>query len=124
MDLLLALQKEQNMGLVLITHDLAVVAETAQRVCVMYAGQAVEVGQVPQLFDIPRTLQRSAAQGDSRAQPGRRAPVDPAGHRAGRYDRPQGCLLSPRCPYVQDNCRAQRPPLTRKPTASPAASTR
>jgi dipeptide transport system ATP-binding protein len=53
MDLLLALQKEQNMGLVLITHDLAVVAETAQRVCVMYAGQAVEVGQVPQLFDIP-----------------------------------------------------------------------
>ena len=53
MDLLLALQKEQDMGLVLITHDLAVVAETAQRVCVMYAGQAVEVGHVPQLFVAP-----------------------------------------------------------------------
>jgi ABC-type dipeptide/oligopeptide/nickel transport system ATPase component len=52
MDLLLALQKEQNMGLVLITHDLAVVAETAQRVCdVRRPGR--EVGQVPQLFDIP-----------------------------------------------------------------------
>jgi len=67
MDLLLALQKEQNMGLVLITHDLAVVAETAQRVCVMYAGQAVEVGQVPQLFRYPGApVQRSAAQGDPR----------------------------------------------------------
>jgi dipeptide transport system ATP-binding protein len=53
MDLLVNLQKERNMALILITHDLAVVAETAQRVCVMYAGQAVEVGQVPELFDIP-----------------------------------------------------------------------
>ena len=53
MELLLNLQREQGMGLVLITHDLAVVAETAQRVCVMYAGQAVEIGSVPALFDAP-----------------------------------------------------------------------
>ncbi|MFH7416642.1 dipeptide ABC transporter ATP-binding protein DppD, partial [Pseudomonas syringae pv. tagetis] len=46
-ELLLSLQKEQNMAQVLITHDLAVVAETEQRVCEMYAGQAVEVGQLP-----------------------------------------------------------------------------
>jgi len=115
MDLLLALQKEQNMGLVLITHDLAVVAETAQRVCVMYAGQAVEVGQVPQLFDIPAHPYSEAllkaipehSLGASRLStlPG----IVP-----GRYDRPQGCLLSPRCPYVQDNCRAQRPTLDPK----------
>lgn len=115
MDLLLALQKEQNMGLVLITHDLAVVAETAQRVCVMYAGQAVEVGQVPQLFDIPAHPYSEAllkaipehSLGASRLStlPG----IVP-----GRYDRPQGCLLSPRCPYVQDSCRAQRPGLDPK----------
>lgn len=53
MELLVNLQKERNMALILITHDLAVVAETARRVCVMYAGQAVEVGQVPELFDVP-----------------------------------------------------------------------
>ena len=45
MELLLNLQRDEGMALVLITHDLAVVAETAQRVCVMYAGQAVELGQ-------------------------------------------------------------------------------
>ena len=54
MDLLLRLQREQGMGLVMITHDLAVVAEMAQRVAVMYAGQVVETGAVPGLFDAPR----------------------------------------------------------------------
>jgi dipeptide transport system ATP-binding protein len=125
MDLLLALQKEQNMGLVLITHDLAVVAETAQRVCVMYAGQAVEVGQVPgncSTFRAP--VQRSAAP---------RFPSTAWAPRACRRCRASspavttarsGCLLSPRCPYVQDNCRSSVQPWTRKATASPAASTR
>ena len=50
---LLLLQRDQDMALILITHDLAVVAETAQRVCVMYAGEAVEIGGVPALFDRP-----------------------------------------------------------------------
>lgn len=115
MDLLLALQKEQNMGLVLITHDLAVVAETAQRVCVMYAGQAVEVGQVPQLFDIPAHPYSEALLKaiPEHSQGAERLATLP-GIVPGRYDRPQGCLLSPRCPYVQDSCRAQRPTLDPK----------
>src|SRR6516164_3421246 len=54
MALLLKLQREQGMGLIMITHDLAVVAEMAQRVAVMYAGQIVETGPVPGLFDKPR----------------------------------------------------------------------
>ncbi|HEU6455826.1 MAG TPA: ABC transporter ATP-binding protein, partial [Roseateles sp.] len=54
MALLLRLQREQGMGLIMITHDLAVVAEMAQRVAVMYAGQIVETGPVPGLFDAPR----------------------------------------------------------------------
>jgi dipeptide transport system ATP-binding protein len=112
MDLLLALQKEQNMGLVLITHDLAVVAETAQRVCVMYAGQAVELGQVPALFDAPshpytEALLKAIPEHSAGAQ---RLATLP-GIVPGRYDRPQGCLLSPRCPYVQPRCRDQRPTL-------------
>jgi len=115
MDLLLALQKEQNMGLVLITHDLAVVAETAQRVCVMYAGQAVEVGQVPGLFEVPAHPYSEAllAAIPEHSMGAARLSTLP-GIVPGRYDRPSGCLLSPRCPYVQDNCRQQRPGLDPK----------
>ena len=115
MELLLALQKEQNMGLVLITHDLAVVAETAQRVCVMYAGQAVEVGQVPQLFDIPaHPYSEALLKAIPEHSLGATRLATLPGIVPGRYDRPQGCLLSPRCPYVQDSCRAQRPGLDPK----------
>ncbi|MFK3798582.1 ABC transporter ATP-binding protein [Pseudomonas sp. NPDC088444] len=112
MDLLLALQKEQDMALVLITHDLAVVAETAQRVCVMYAGQAVEVGQVPGLFDVPAHPYSEAllAAIPEHSMGAERLATLP-GIVPGRYDRPSGCLLSPRCPYVQDKCRQQRPTL-------------
>lgn len=112
MDLLLNLQREQNMGLVLITHDLAVVAETAQRVCVMYAGQAVEVGNVPGLFDVPAHPYSEAllAAIPEHSMGAARLATLP-GIVPGRYDRPQGCLLSPRCPYVQDTCRQQRPAL-------------
>ncbi|AYC34276.1 ABC transporter ATP-binding protein [Pseudomonas cavernae] len=112
MDLLLDLQRDRGMALVLITHDLAVVAETAQRVCVMYAGQAVEIGEVPRLFDAPthpytEALLKSIPEhclGDRRLStlPG----IVP-----GRYDRPHGCLLAPRCPYAQAHCHAQRPTL-------------
>lgn len=115
MDLLLALQKEQNMGLVLITHDLAVVAETAQRVCVMYAGQAVEVGQVPQLFDIPaHPYSEALLKAIPEHSLGATRLATLPGIVPGRYDRPQGCLLSPRCPYVQDSCRQTRPGLDPK----------
>jgi dipeptide transport system ATP-binding protein len=115
MDLLLSLQKEQDMALVLITHDLAVVAETAQRVCVMYAGQAVEIGQVPGLFDVPAHPYSEAllAAIPEHSMGAERLATLP-GMVPGRYDRPQGCLLSPRCPYVQDNCRTQRPGLDSK----------
>ncbi|WP_339081371.1 ABC transporter ATP-binding protein [Pseudomonas sp. TMP9] len=112
MQLLLGLQREQGMGLVLITHDLAVVAETAQRVCVMYAGQAVEIGYVPQLFDAPTHPYTEAL---LKAIPehslGQSRLATLPGIVPGRYDRPQGCLLSPRCPYAQARCHAQRPPL-------------
>ncbi|TBU78687.1 dipeptide ABC transporter ATP-binding protein DppD [Pseudomonas daroniae] len=112
MELLLDLQREQNMGLVLITHDLAVVAETANRVCVMYAGQAVELGQVPALFDAPTHPYTEAL---IKAIPehslGATRLSTLPGIVPGRYDRPIGCLLSPRCPYVQPSCRERRPAL-------------
>ncbi|MCP8463795.1 ABC transporter ATP-binding protein [Pseudomonas sp. ZM23] len=112
MELLLDLQRDQGMALILITHDLAVVAETAQRVCVMYAGQAVEIGQIPALFDTPthpytEALLKAIPEHSAGAE---RLATLP-GIVPGKYDRPQGCLLSPRCPYVQDNCRTTRPAL-------------
>jgi dipeptide transport system ATP-binding protein len=112
MALLLKLQREQGMGLIMITHDLAVVAEMAQRVAVMYAGQIVETGPVPALFDAPRHPYTNALlaaipehnKGATRlsALPG----IVP-----GALDRPAGCLLSPRCPRVQPRCVAERPAL-------------
>ena len=117
MELLLNLQRDEGMALVLITHDLAVVAETAQRVCVMYAGQAVELGQVPTLFDAPSHPYTEAllkalperSVGEHSAGASRLATLP--GIVPGRYDRPIGCLLSPRCPYVQERCQQQRPAL-------------
>ena len=109
-DLLIDLQRKKKMGLVLITHDLALVAEVAHKVIVMYAGQIVESGPANEVFKHPKhpytqallkSLPESAA-GESRleALPG----VVP-----GQYDRPKGCLLSPRCPYASAECREIAP---------------
>jgi len=110
--LLLKLQRERGMGLMLITHDLGVVAEVAQRVLVMYAGQVVETAHVPDIFIAPRHPYTEALLS---ALPehniGRRRLHSMPGVVPGAYDRPRGCLLSPRCPYVQDKCRAERPDL-------------
>ncbi|MDG9927707.1 MULTISPECIES: ABC transporter ATP-binding protein [unclassified Pseudomonas] len=112
MALLLDLQLSEGMGLVLITHDLAVVAETAQRVCVMYAGQAVEIGRVPALFDAPtHPYTEALLQAIPEHNLGAERLATLPGIVPGRYDRPDGCLLSPRCPYAQPRCHEQRPAL-------------
>jgi dipeptide transport system ATP-binding protein len=116
MDLLLRLQREQGMGLVLITHDLAVVATMAQRVAVMYAGQVVETEATDTLFEQPRhpyTQALLAALPEHKrggAEEGRRLSALP-GIVPGRDDRPAGCLLAPRCSHVQPRCQAERPEL-------------
>lgn len=111
-DLLLELQRKENMALILITHDLALVAESAHRIIVMYAGQVVEEGRAEEIFKSPLHPYTQAllkalpefAEGKSRLQslPG----VVP-----GKYDRPQGCLLNPRCPYATEKCRSVEPVL-------------
>ncbi|CAN7276454.1 MULTISPECIES: ABC transporter ATP-binding protein [unclassified Pseudomonas] len=112
MDLLLDLQRDHDMALVLITHDLAVVAETADRVCVMYAGQAVEIGEVPRLFDEPtHPYTEALLKAIPEHSQGQRRLATLPGIVPGRYDRPHGCLLSPRCPYAQASCRERRPGL-------------
>ena len=110
--LLLKLQRERGMALMLITHDLGVVAEVAERVIVMYAGQVVETAAVPRIFEAPShpyTEALLAALPERNV--GQRRLKSLGGVVPGAFDRPAGCLLSPRCPYVQERCRVEHPAL-------------
>ena len=112
MELLLELQKKECMSLILITHDLALVAEAVDRIIVMYAGQIVEEGTAKDIFREPKhpytqALLRSLpefAEGKSRLE-------SLQGVVPGKYDRPTGCLLNPRCPYATEYCRQIEPQL-------------
>ena len=110
LDLLLKLQSETSMGLVLITHDMGVVAETAHRVSVQYAGQKVEEQGVVPLFSNPHHPYTAAmlAALPERAK-SRTLPSIP-GVVPGQFDRPRGCLFSPRCQHATDLCKTQKPP--------------
>jgi dipeptide transport system ATP-binding protein len=110
LDLLLKLRQETNMGLVLITHDMGVVAETADRVIVQYAGRQVEQSPTRDLFRDPH---HPYTHGLLAALPeratGRRLPAI-AGVVPGQFDRPPGCLFAPRCPYAFELCHTENPP--------------
>ena len=99
LDLLLRLQRERRMALVLITHDMGVVAETARRVTVMYAGQQVEdaFGGEP-LQPAPPSLHRGPALGAARAGEGGPAPADHPRRRARRQRPPLGLPLQSALP--------------------------
>ena len=112
LDLLVGLQKKRGMALILITHSMGVVAETAQRVVVMYAGQQVETQPVEPLFAAPRHPYTAALLGalPERSAGAHRLPTIP-GMVPGVLDRPQGCLFGPRCSYADARCKAERPKL-------------
>ena len=112
LDLLLSLQRDRNMALALITHDMGVIAETAERIVVMYAGQIVEKRSAKDLFSAPRHPY-TAALLDALPERGigrKRLPTIP-GVVPGQYDRPSGCLFNPRCRFATDRCRSEQPPL-------------
>ncbi len=110
LDLLVDLRKDTGMGLVLITHDMGVVAETAERVVVQYAGQQIERQSVLELFAHPRhpyTAALLSALPDN-AKGGRLPSI--SGMVPGLIDRPKGCLFNPRCTKANDVCRETVPP--------------
>ncbi len=112
LDLLRSLQKDRGMALVLITHNMGVVSQMAQRIAVMYAGQIMEERLANDLFAAPRhpyTEALMAAMPERSDGRSRLATIP--GMVPGMYDRPAGCLFAPRCGYVQDRCRNQRPTL-------------
>ncbi|NKE64227.1 ABC transporter ATP-binding protein [Ramlibacter sp. RBP-2] len=112
LDLLKALQQEMGMGVVMITHDLGVVAESCDRVVVMYAGRKVEEADVIDLFDRPlhpytRALMLSMPAMNTHSKRLAEIPgMVPAPHELGR-----GCAFAARCPYAQARCRAETPAL-------------
>jgi dipeptide transport system ATP-binding protein len=110
LDLLLSLKQRNGMALVLITHDMGVVAETADRIIVQYAGQQVEENTTAALFADPHHPYTAAllAALPERAT-ARRLPAIP-GVVPGQFDRPRGCLFAPRCAHVFDACRRAAPP--------------
>jgi oligopeptide/dipeptide ABC transporter ATP-binding protein len=111
LDVLEEIQAARPLSILLITHDLGVVATRAHRVAVMYAGAIVEEGPTRQIFDAPahpytRALVDLAR---TRAARGRRLPVIP-GVVPSPADVPSGCAFEPRCPERQDRCRDAVPP--------------
>jgi dipeptide transport system ATP-binding protein len=113
LDLLRRLQRERGMALVLITHNMAVVEEMAQRVAVMYAGQVVEEGAARDLFASPRhpyTAALLSALPERHADEGDRLATIP-GMVPGLYDRPRGCLFGPRCTSATVRCHKVSPTL-------------
>ena len=105
------MQAELGMSVLLVTHDLGVVAEVCERVVVMYAGQVVEQAEVSELFDHPR---HPYTEGLLAAMPqlgsrGSRLSSIP-GRTPEPWAMPPGCRFAPRCDYATDAC-AQPPPL-------------
>jgi len=112
LDLLVALQRERGMALVLITHDMGVVAETAQRIMVMYASQQVEEQVAEQLFAQPRHPYTAALlEALPERSIGTRRLKTIEGVVPGIADRPVGCVFNPRCGFATDRCRAEQPKL-------------
>ena len=115
LDLLTELKERLGMAVLLITHAMGVVAETAQRVVVMYAGQVVEEADVNALFERPwhpytQGLIRSIPRIDADATRGARLASIP-GTVPSLVDPPAGCRFAPRCAYARDACTRATPAL-------------
>jgi peptide/nickel transport system ATP-binding protein len=122
LELIVELQRDFGTAVILITHDLGVVAETAHRVIVMYAGRKVEEAAAEELFHNPLHPYMHGLLGSiPRVGITKRAAEDPnatlveiPGIVPALSDLPPGCAFAPRCPRATDHCRAQVPPFEEK----------
>jgi oligopeptide/dipeptide ABC transporter ATP-binding protein len=114
LELLSELRKEFNMAMILVTHDLGVVAGHTDKIAVMYAGDVVEYAPTRQLFTnmkMPYTEALLKSIPRLETPTGTRLPVIEGRLPDPTKDEP-GCPFANRCPYVTDKCRAEKPPLT------------
>ncbi len=117
MDLLLELQKKSSLGVIFISHDLALISESAHRIAVMYAGQLVEIRKTAALFRHPLHPYSEAlisslpenSKGENRLKV-------LSGSVPSAADSITGCMFHPRCPYAVEKCRQQQPELMGKNT--------
>jgi oligopeptide/dipeptide ABC transporter ATP-binding protein len=114
LDLMLKLKEGFGAAVLIITHDLGVVAQIAQRIVVMYAGRVVEEGTTRDIFENPkhpytRGLLRSVPRLGERSRKGRSRLLEISGMVPSLYDLPQGCSFHPRCRHAMDICRQQPP---------------
>jgi peptide/nickel transport system ATP-binding protein len=114
------LQRRLGMAIIIITHDLGVVAETADEIAVMYAGRIVEHASTAQIFDSPQHpytwgLLKSIPRLDS-VRDDELVPI--SGRPPSLIHRPGGCFFHPRCPYVQEEHKHNDPRLTPVPDDS------
>jgi peptide/nickel transport system ATP-binding protein/oligopeptide transport system ATP-binding protein len=112
--LILRLRDDLKMSVVLVTHDLGVIAQTCDRLAVMYSGRVVETGPVTTIFREPRHAYTLGLLNSVPRGGGLREPLSSiAGQPPSLTSRPPGCAFAPRCPFVVDECRTAPPPLTR-----------
>ncbi|GAA3516008.1 ABC transporter ATP-binding protein [Actinocatenispora rupis] len=111
-DLMVRLQKEFHSGLIMITHDLGVVADIADRVLVMYAGKAVETAELDDVFYHPHHPYTKGLLESIPGASGTRGKLRPIpGSPPSLIRLPSGCSFHPRCRYVMDRCLTDEPPL-------------
>lgn len=116
-DLMMQLKEDFNAAIMLITHDLGVISETADRVIVMYAGEVVEEASTEQLFDNPKHpytqgLLQSVPKPGMRGKAGRTRLQEISGIVPSLYNLPAGCNFSPRCKNATDICTNKKPQLS------------
>ncbi|MBX6166864.1 ABC transporter ATP-binding protein [Thermobispora bispora] len=112
MELLAELQRESNMGLILITHDLGVVADVADKIAVMYGGRIVEQASVYDLFRNPaHPYSKGLLESIPRVDLKGRELHAIKGTPPNLLQMPTGCAFHPRCPYRRDRCETEVPPL-------------
>jgi peptide/nickel transport system ATP-binding protein/oligopeptide transport system ATP-binding protein len=114
LDLMLRLKEDFGAAVLIITHDLGVVAEIAQRIVVMYAGQVVEEGTTRDIFEDPRHpytqgLLKSVPKLGERSRQGRSRLLEITGIVPSLYELPAGCSFHPRCGHVKAICRKTPP---------------
>ena len=114
LDTLMDMKDAVGAAIVLITHDLGVVADVADRVLVMYAGRPVELGDSRDVFRDPRMPYTAGLLGSTPSAEGTRAgerlrPI--SGSPPSLIDLPAGCAFHPRCPLASDVCRSEAPDL-------------
>ena len=119
LDLMLKLKKEMGMAIVLITHNLGVIAEVAEKVSVMYAGRLMEMAKATDLFENPlhpytQGLMLSIPRIDQEVDKYSTPLKEIYGSVPNLIDLPHGCKFHPRCSYAFDSCRREEPPLELK----------